>query len=156
MKKRRGENLSSATCLSSAERILLTAFGVPKNVEPIFMIDLICLAHHPRPPPPPIGGGASTHFMKCRKYRTPIEWGTTTTLFSPFVAYITSILLFNLLRALSLTCVISQLNYGKPKEVMNVIYLIASRRRECFGSHTSVFWNAILQSYAAMCKFFPS
>ena len=73
VKKRREENLSNATCLSSAERILLTAFGVPKNVEPIFMIALICLAHHPRPPPPPIGGGASTHFMKCRKYRTPIE-----------------------------------------------------------------------------------
>lgn len=60
-------NLINATSFPSADNILATAFGTPRNAGPIFMIALMCLAHQPGPPPPPTGGDASTHLRKWRK-----------------------------------------------------------------------------------------
>lgn len=85
--------LATATSLASAENSPVTAFGRPKKGPPIFITALICFAHQFGPPPPPIGAGASTHFIKCKKYRTPMECGITTTLLPPFVDTMSSMLL---------------------------------------------------------------
>ncbi|KAJ0613532.1 hypothetical protein HanRHA438_Chr02g0048241 [Helianthus annuus] len=51
----------------------------------MFITAFMCLAHQSGPPPPPIGAGASTHFMKCKKYRTPMECGIITAFSPPFI-----------------------------------------------------------------------
>lgn len=97
-------NLATAISFASEENNPDTTLGTPKNGPPIFMTAFICLAHQFGPPPPPMGAGASTHFIKCKKYRTPIECGITTTFFPPLVATMSSILLFILLKVWSRTC----------------------------------------------------